>query len=394
MAKCIYCGKEFYAKTRRTRFCSHSCTCKYWRRQKASEQGITIGEERTALIEARNKKMVELADLGMSCEEIREELGLDISGQYIQSTLRSLGVRAKIRREEKHQERLPERNAEIVKLRKQGKGLRQIAKTLGLDRCSVGAVCRRYGLGGVLPDNDQTIKDPKKYVESFLPDQFSYISGYVNCNSLLKIKCKDCGEIFDISMSWIRNVNCKKINCPGCARIERERKAEAKKREQKAWAEERKELAALRKAEQETERESKKRTVVCEICGKTFVTYNSLKVCCSSECTKKKANRYASHRKDSRIADEKRIDKDISALGLFVRDGGVCWICGGKCDPHDYTIKDGYKICGNNYPSVDHVVPICEGGEDSWENVKLAHRICNTKRYFAEKVLDGKRVCT
>lgn len=78
---------------------------------------------------------------------------------------------------------------------------------------------------------------------------------------------------------------------------------------------------------------------------------------------------------------------------MFVRDGGVCWICGGKCNPNDYVIRDGYKICGNYYPSVDHIVPICEGGEDSWKNVRLAHRICNSKRYFAEKVLDGKRIC-
>ena len=394
MATCLYCGAEFDAIRKHTKFCSHSCNCKYYRRQKAGEQGIAIGEERSALVDDRNRKMVELADLGLSCEEIKEELGLDVCVSHIQQVLRSLGVRAKARPGKKHQERLSERNAEIVKLRKQGHSLRQIAKTLGLDRCSVGTVCRRYGLGGVLPNNDQTVKDPKKHVESYLPEQYSYVSGYAGSDGILTIKHAECGGQFDISMGWIRNVYRNDINCPICASLERERKAEAKKREQEARAEERKQLSALRKAEQEAAREAKRRTVKCEICGKEFVTYRQNAACCSSECAKKKANRYASHRKDSRIADEKRIDKDISALGLFVRDGGRCWICGGKCDPHDYTIKDGYKICGNNYPSVDHVVPICEGGEDSWENVKLAHRICNTKRYFAEKVLDGKRVCT
>lgn len=394
MAKCIYCGKEFYAKTRRTRFCSHSCTCKYWRRQKASEQGITIGEERTALIKDRNKKMVEFADLGMSCEEIREELGLDICGQYIQSTLRSLGVRAKIRREEKHQERFPERNAKIVKLRKQGKSLKQIAKTLGIDHSIVGGVCKRYGLGGVLPNNDQTVKDPKKYVESYLPDQFSYLSGYSNSDASVTLKCNVCGGTFEMSMGWIRHVRRENMHCPLCEEEERNRERNRIAEEKRLMAEERKELAALRKVKKEAEHESKRRTVECEICGKSFTTYRQNATCCSSECAKKKANRYASHRKDSRIADEKRIDKDISALGLFVKDGGVCWICGGKCNPNDYVIRGGHKICGNFYPSVDHIVPICEGGEDSWENVKLAHRICNSKRYFAEKVLDGKRVCT
>lgn len=393
MANCLYCGKEFDAIQNRTKFCSHSCNCKYWRRQKASEKGRTIGE-RAAAVEDRNKKMVELADLGLSCEEIKEELGLDVSVSYIQEVLRNLGVRAKARPEKKHQERFPERNAEIVKLRKQGKSLRQIAKTLGLDRCSVGSVCRRYGLGGVLPNNDQTVKDPKKYVESYLPKQFSYVSGYSNSDADVTIKCNDCGSTFLMSMSWIRNVRRESTHCPHCEAQERIRKAEAKKREQEARAEERKELVSLRKAQQEAERESKRRTVKCEICGKEFITYDLRRACCSKECSIKRMNRLTSHKRDKRIAKEKRIDKDITALGLFVRDGGVCWICGGKCNPKDYVIRKGAKICGNNYPSVDHIVPICEGGEDSWENVKLAHRICNTKRYFAEKVLDGKRVCT
>lgn len=396
MAKCLWCGEEFAPNNKIQKCCCKQHTDRYNRRAKAQDQGKSYTERDT--IPARNEKIKELALRGLSCEEIKQVLNTQISVESIYNLLHKLGVKVKKRRERKKIKLKPkntERNARIFELRRQGHSYNDIATIAGMTKHAVASLCRDYGFGGVMSDKGTKVpEDPKKYVEGYLPEQFSYVSGYVDCNSLLKIKCKDCGEIFDISMSWIRNVNCKKINCPGCARIEREQKAEAKKREQEARAEERKELAALRKAEQEAERESKKRTVKCEICGKEFTTYDLRRACCSKECSIKRMNRLTSHKRDKRIAKEKRIDKDITALGLFVRDGGVCWICGGKCNPKDYVIRKGAKICGNNYPSVDHIVPICEGGEDSWENVKLAHRICNTRRYFAEKVLDGKRVCT
>lgn len=33
---------------------------------------------------------------------------------------------------------------------------------------------------------------------------------------------------------------------------------------------------------------------------------------------------------------------------------------------------------GDNYPSVDHIVPLAKGGLHSWDNVQLAHFKCNT----------------
>jgi 5-methylcytosine-specific restriction endonuclease McrA len=31
-------------------------------------------------------------------------------------------------------------------------------------------------------------------------------------------------------------------------------------------------------------------------------------------------------------------------------------------------------------PTVDHLIPVSEGGTDAPENLRLAHRTCNTKR--------------
>jgi 5-methylcytosine-specific restriction endonuclease McrA len=72
------------------------------------------------------------------------------------------------------------------------------------------------------------------------------------------------------------------------------------------------------------------------------------------------------------------VDKDITVQGLFLRDGGRCYLCGKACDWADKIEIDGTIICGNRYPSIDHVRPLSKGGLHSWDNVKLAHRICNS----------------
>ena len=45
-----------------------------------------------------------------------------------------------------------------------------------------------------------------------------------------------------------------------------------------------------------------------------------------------------------------------------------------------YGIKSLTFISGNNYPSIDHVIPVSKGGTHTWDNVKLAHRHCNTMK--------------
>ena len=72
------------------------------------------------------------------------------------------------------------------------------------------------------------------------------------------------------------------------------------------------------------------------------------------------------------------VDSDITLDGLLRRDGCACHICGGLCDVYDFIKTDKAFIAGNNYPSIDHVIPLAKGGLHSWDNVKVAHRICNS----------------
>ena len=71
-------------------------------------------------------------------------------------------------------------------------------------------------------------------------------------------------------------------------------------------------------------------------------------------------------------------DRDITLLKLFHRDKGICKICGQICDYHDYEIRDKVFIAGNLYPSIDHIKPLSKGGYHTWENIQLAHKVCNS----------------
>lgn len=72
------------------------------------------------------------------------------------------------------------------------------------------------------------------------------------------------------------------------------------------------------------------------------------------------------------------VDKDINLVDLFKKSNGVCYLFGKPCDIEDRREANGTIICGDMYPSIDHVIPLARGGQHSWNNVRLAHRICNS----------------
>lgn len=66
----------------------------------------------------------------------------------------------------------------------------------------------------------------------------------------------------------------------------------------------------------------------------------------------------------------------ITLKSVIKRYGLRCAICGGVCDLNDKT----WGGCGPMYPSVDHVKPMSKGGGHTWDNVQLAHMICNSQK--------------
>ena len=119
------------------------------------------------------------------------------------------------------------------------------------------------------------------------------------------------------------------------------------------------------------------RKETCAHCGKEFETqFKGSRIFCSEEC-RKKHKQLLKHIHNGRL-EGKIVDEDITLAKLIERDGGICKICGKPVDTKDFSFVRGYMKCGNNYPSIDHVIPISKGGLHSWDNIQLAHRICNS----------------
>lgn len=134
----------------------------------------------------------------------------------------------------------------------------------------------------------------------------------------------------------------------------------------KKIAEEKRLKEANRKYWQEYEQEH-----TCIECGEKYIAHYPTSKYCSPACQRRVTR---TRRKYKDIT----IDKGITLRRLAKRDRDRCQICGGLVDWNDKYKTDKTIITGNQYPSIDHIIPIAHGGVHSWENVQLAHRICNS----------------
>lgn len=197
---------------------------------------------------------------------------------------------------------------------------------------------------------------------------FEYVGGYTGADGYVDIRCKTCNKIIRKSMVSVKHGT---AVCTECEKEKQEEKAKKKAKE--------KEDSILRRKERKYQnlKGTQMTFKVCAACGSVF--YGSRSVYCSDKCLKVVNN--AVH-KDRRVRKLNTVivDRTITLQGLSNRDKCVCWICKQLCDWDDYIIQDGTFIAGNMYPSIDHVKPLSKGGLHSWKNVRLAHRICNSKR--------------
>lgn len=249
-----------------------------------------------------------------------------------------------------------------------------IAKYLNVSVKVIRRRCKEYGLqgDGVL-DNLNDEEDIKARVEEKAPG-FEYVSGYIGIDRPATIRCKTCGTITRRNMQFLKEKHTAPV-CKTCQKIET---AEKNKRRQEEAQAEREKKRIEDKAQREREKQNKmldhKATQLsmraCEKCNKLFIPRRNRQRCCSTACGDKL---WDALKKDRRIRKMRQvvIDKNITLEGLYKRDNGLCWICGQPCD---YSAE----INANNYPSIDHVKPLAKGGKHSWDNVRLAHHICNS----------------
>jgi len=261
------------------------------------------------------------------------------------------------------------RNQEIVTLRKQGQSMAQIAEAYNLTISGVQRICKLHGVAGVMSERKAVVKEyrnqytngkfdreanAKRYIEKI--GGYEYAGNYTGVEGFVDIRCTVCGHVQRKSMISIRHG--RKPICPVCADNAKEQK---RKEALKAKQEER----ARRKQERFFSQAFKQMQFkVCPVCNNTFFgasTYCSIKCRENNKAHMKDKYRYLFPLKE-----------------VYKRDGGICYLCGGKCDWNDYEERDGVIIYGNMYPSRDHVVPKSRGGLNTWDNIRLAHRICNS----------------
>ena len=63
------------------------------------------------------------------------------------------------------------------------------------------------------------------------------------------------------------------------------------------------------------------------------------------------------------------------------RQGSKCWLCGTRTHADDMRRIDvGEVRLGATYPAVDYVVPLDRGGTYEMDNLRIAHRHCQSRR--------------
>jgi 5-methylcytosine-specific restriction endonuclease McrA len=113
----------------------------------------------------------------------------------------------------------------------------------------------------------------------------------------------------------------------------------------------------------------------CRNCNAAFNRFDQGTVC--DACYKKshsieKANRRA------RIKAGGVQDQGICHQELYRIFNGTCQICGNKTQSPEVWIGWDGKTAMTYAPTVDHIIPLSKAGTHTWNNVQLAHLLCNS----------------
>ena len=221
----------------------------------------------------------------------------------------------------------------------------------------------------------------EKYKQLLDQQGFEYVGGYERNTSPMAIKCKVCGAERTVTGDYLGRAEKQgrytAVRCRNCEEINAHAKDQDLKRKQQI-------KNKMPKLSKQHYQQSSAFILTCEVCGKTFISKKEERFC-SEECRKKHYNQLSWRNRQKRIRDA-LVDKDITLEKVYRNDRGICYLCGGKCDYDDFTVINDTIICGNNYPSIEHVIPLSRGGKHSWDNVRLAHRLCNSLKSDSETI--------
>ncbi|MCM3030376.1 MULTISPECIES: HNH endonuclease [unclassified Niallia] len=289
-----------------------------------------------------------------------------------------------------------EQKEQIKKLRLSGNGYVAIANELKVKRDQVRSFCRLNNLDGergkrntkekiflITCNNCGNTKRMNSTKAKFCSD--SCRRKYNGKHRGHDQTCKQCGKVFK---EYIKRSHCS---------IECRTKHELEQRKERNL------LSDMNRKDKEIVRLVNTLNLIssrirfCSYCGNQYILKKNetgFKYCSEEcKCEGYKKNRRINNRK-RRINKDKRLNKNgkinysITLDKLYERDKGVCHLCNEYVDYNDFIVtNEDYFIAGNRYPSIDHVIPIANGGLHQWDNVKLAHRQCNSIKQ--DKVIES-----
>lgn len=110
----------------------------------------------------------------------------------------------------------------------------------------------------------------------------------------------------------------------------------------------------------------------CENCGKEFKATNPGEMYCSVDCAKAVERiRFQQKKKERWKITKEHHTQKIKVATVYEQAEGICAICGLPV-PLNVDKNDMWS------PTRDHQLPLSRGGNHSYGNCQLAHRICNS----------------
>lgn len=256
------------------------------------------------------------------------------------------------------QTRLP--HDEMRKYYLDGHTAKEVAEQFGTSREYASKICRGLRTGNQYTNG---LYDREANAIRWINERasgFEYAGNFTGVDGFADIKCKRCGTVYRKSFVAIRHG---KVQCGECASREREKRNILKRKRKET---ERKRARIEKRFKRIRNVAHQINTKQCPVCGGMFWSNREY---CSDRCREQNK---------SMMKDGYRYLYPLDEV--FKRDDGICYLCGGKCDWNDYEDRNGIRIYGNLYPSRDHVIPKSKGGENSWKNIRLAHRGCNSRK--------------